>query len=30
MDFLRDDGLSSGCFTNRYAVVEDAQGWPAE
>jgi len=26
MDFLRDDGLSVGCFANRYMKVTDAEG----
>jgi aldoxime dehydratase len=30
MDFLRDQGLSCGCFANRYMQVIDAQGRPIE
>jgi aldoxime dehydratase len=30
MDFLRDDGVTIGCFANRYAVVETADGRPTE
>jgi len=30
MDFLRDDGRAIGCFANRYAVVETADGRPTE
>jgi aldoxime dehydratase len=30
MDFLRDEGLAVGCYANRYAVVESADGRPAE
>ena len=30
MDFLRDDGRAIGCFANRYAVVETADGGPTE
>jgi len=30
MDFLRDDGRAIGCFANRYAVVETAEGRPTE
>ncbi len=30
MDFLRDDGLSIGCFTNRYMTVLDRDGRPTE
>jgi aldoxime dehydratase len=30
MDFLRDEGLSCGCFANRYMQVVDAAGKPVE
>lgn len=30
MDFLRDEGLSCGCFANRYMQVVDAEGRPVE
>jgi aldoxime dehydratase len=30
MDFLRDQGLAVGCISNRYVVVEDAQGRPTD
>jgi aldoxime dehydratase len=30
MEFLRDDGRAIGCFANRYAVVETADGRPTE
>ena len=30
MEFLRDDGLSCGCFANRYMRVVDAGGKPVE
>ena len=30
MDFLRDDGLSCGCFANRYMRVVGADGQPLE
>jgi aldoxime dehydratase len=30
MEFLRDDGLSIGCFTNRYMTVLDREGRPTE
>lgn len=30
MDFLRDHGLSIGCFCNRYVVVEEADGRPGD
>ena len=30
MDFLRDDGLSVGCFANRYMTVLDGDGKPSE
>lgn len=30
MDFLRDEGLSCGCFANRYMQVVDADGHPVE
>jgi len=30
MDFLRDEGRAIGCFANRYAVVETADGLPTE
>ena len=30
MDFLRDEGRAIGCFANRYAVVETADGRPTE
>lgn len=30
MDFLRDEGLSCGCFANRYMQVVDADGRPVE
>jgi aldoxime dehydratase len=30
MDFLRDDGLSIGCFANRYMTVLDRNGQPTE
>jgi aldoxime dehydratase len=30
MDFLRDEGLSIGCYANRYMTVLDADGTPTE
>ena len=30
MEFLRDEGRGVGCFANRYAVVETADGRPTE
>jgi aldoxime dehydratase len=30
MEFLRDQGLGLGCISNRYVVVEDAQGRPTD
>jgi aldoxime dehydratase len=30
MDFLRDDGVAVGCFSNRYVVVEGADGRPTD
>ena len=30
MDFLRDDGLSIGCFANRYMTVLDGDGQPTQ
>ncbi|WP_373414805.1 phenylacetaldoxime dehydratase family protein [Ensifer aridi] len=30
MDFLRDEGLSCGCFANRYMQVIDVEGRPIE
>jgi aldoxime dehydratase len=30
MDFLRDQGLSIGCFANRYMTVVDRDGGPTE
>ena len=30
MDFLRDQGLSVGCFANRYTMVLDDNGRPTE
>ena len=30
MDFLRDEGLSIGCFANRYMTVLDRAGQPTE
>jgi aldoxime dehydratase len=30
MDFLRDEGLSIGCFANRYMTVVDRDGGPTE